>query len=92
MVKYNNEWGTICKDDFTSISGESACHALGLSYDWFTYRQSQTSPVEGDTTRIWMGDIHCEFLECPQKSKIVNYYSDSKRDCSHSTDVVLICT
>ena len=94
MIKYNNEWGTICKDDFTSTSGESACHALGLNYDWFTYRKSQTgdkaelAAAEEDTTRIWMGNIHCEFLDCPDKS---TYYSE--RDCSgHWKDVVLICT
>ena len=87
MVKYNNEWGTICKDDFSSTSGQSACDALGLSYDWFSYRKSQTGDkAEKDTTRIWMGNIHCEFLECAEEE----YYSE--RDCTgHWRDVVLIC-
>ena len=93
MVKYNNEWGTICKDDFSRTSGESACRALGLSYYQFSYRKSQTGDkAEEDTTRIWMKDVHCEVLKCTKKS-IYHYDYDYERDCSgHWNDVVLICT
>ena len=96
MVKYNNEWGTICKDDFTYTSLEAACHTLGLDYTkgaGYSYRKSETGDkAEEDMTRIWMKDIHCEFLECPEKS---TYYSDYRndRDCTgHWNDVVLTCT
>ena len=91
MVKYNNEWGNICEDDFSYTSTEAACHTLGLNYPegaGYSYRKSETGDkAEEDMTRIWMKDIHCEFLECPEE--IYNY----DRDCTgHWKDVVLICT
>ena len=94
MVKYNNELGTICKDDFSGTSAKAACHTLGFDgYKTYSYRKSVTGDkAEEDRTRIWMKNTHCEFLECPEKS---TYYSDyyNNRDCSgHWNDVVLTCT
>lgn len=96
MIKYNNEWGTICKDDFKSTSAEAACHTLGLDYTkgaGYSYRKSETGDkAEEDMTRIWMKDIHCEFLECPKKT-IYYDYDIYNRDCTgHWNDVVLTCT
>ena len=89
MAKYNNEWGTICEDDFSGTSAEAACHTLGFDgYKTYSYRKSETGDrAEEDMTRIWRKNIHCEFIECPKEI----YYYD--RDCTgHWNDVVLTCT
>ena len=31
MVKHNNQWGTVCDDDFGVTEAQSACHTLGFS-------------------------------------------------------------
>ena len=92
MVKHNNEWGTVCDDDFTPTSGQAACHTLGLDYATFSHRESVTGDkAEENQSRIWMDDVHCassvaNFLECPQ------YGWGSLRDCTgHWEDVVLTC-
>lgn len=92
MVKHNNEWGTVCDDDFTSTSAEAACHTLGLRYTTFSYREAVTgNKAEEDKSRIWMDDVHCSsrttnFLECSQHGW------GSLRDCTgHWEDIVLTC-
>ena len=88
LIKHNNEWGTICVDDFQWTSGKTACNTLGLDYGYFSNRKDQTGDIgEKENTRIWMNDIHCDVLECSEDT------FSSKRDCTgHWKDVVLICT
>ena len=90
MVKYNNEWGTVCDDGFTATSGQAACHTLGLRYTTFSHRESVTGvKAEEDKTRIWLESVQCassttNFLEC-------SHNGWGKQDCTHNEDIFLTC-
>ena len=83
MVKYNNEWGTVCDDGFETVDAQSACHTLGFSGGSFTHGEY----VDGE---IWMDEVNCassttNFLTCSHNGWGVE-------NCSHSEDIILTCT
>ena len=93
MVKHNNEWGTVCDDNFSSTSAESACYTLGFTGGSFSHRSAVTGDRhDSDPMKIWMDNVQCasrstNFLECSQEGW------GSLRSCDgHWEDVVLTCS
>ena len=96
MVRRDNEWGTVCDDDFTSTSAKAACYTLGLNGGTFTTREAaigdvQEAVTDTDTKKIWMDNVKCasstdNFMACPHNGWGV------LRSCRHWEDVFLICT
>ena len=83
MVKHNNEWGTVCDDGFGITNARSACHTLGFSDGSYTHGKHVDGP-------IWMDNVLCSsstknFLTC-------SHNGWGSHDCSHSEDIILICT
>uniref|UniRef100_A0A8C2I031 Lysyl oxidase homolog n=1 Tax=Cyprinus carpio TaxID=7962 RepID=A0A8C2I031_CYPCA len=85
-VFYNNEWGTICDDDFSILAAQVACRELGFlgAVSW-----SPSAKFGQGEGRIWLDNVHCtgrekSLAECPSNGFGVS-------DCRHSEDVGVIC-
>ena len=87
MVKYENQWGTVCDDNFDITDAQSACKTLGYSGgSWETYNTKLSQSV----VPILMDDVDCassstNFLKC-------SHLGWGDENCSHSEDVLLTCT
>ena len=84
MVKYKDQWGTVCDDNFGSTEAQSACHSLGLSGG-----SSETVTYNGPEPFL-MDDVDCSsatssFLSCSQKGW-------TEHNCGSSEHVLLTCT
>ncbi|KAI4790194.1 hypothetical protein KUCAC02_034781 [Chaenocephalus aceratus] len=55
-VYYNNEWGTVCDDDFSSHSAQVVCRELGYleAVSW-----APASKYGKGTGPIWFDNLHC---------------------------------
>uniref|UniRef100_A0A673H131 Lysyl oxidase homolog n=1 Tax=Sinocyclocheilus rhinocerous TaxID=307959 RepID=A0A673H131_9TELE len=85
-VFYNNEWGTICDDDFSIEAAHVACRELGYLGAVAWSPSAKFGQGEG---RIWLDNVHCtggekSLAECPSNGVGVS-------DCRHSEDVGVIC-
>uniref|UniRef100_A0A8C1WJ79 Lysyl oxidase homolog n=1 Tax=Cyprinus carpio TaxID=7962 RepID=A0A8C1WJ79_CYPCA len=85
-VFYNNEWGTICDDDFSIEAAHVACRELGFLAAVAWSPSAKFGQGEG---RIWLDNIHCtggekSLAECPSNGFGVS-------DCRHSEDVGVVC-
>ena len=88
MVKHNNQWGTVCDDNFSSgisTNARSACYTLGLNggsaQREYTYTGSEP---------ILMDDVDCatnttNFLSCSHNGWGIH-------NCGSGENVVLTCT
>ena len=84
MVKRNNNWGTVCDDNFEQIDAQAACITLGFTSlrSFKTYNSGYSESVP-----TLMDDVACptnttDFLQCT----IVD-----EENCGHSEDVLLSC-
>ena len=82
MVKHNNQWGTVCNDNFATVDAQSACHTLGFSYGSYT-----SGAHVGGT--IWIEDVNCNSAT---QTFPCSHSSWGSHDCSHGEDIVLTCT
>ncbi|KAK5933133.1 hypothetical protein CgunFtcFv8_004792 [Champsocephalus gunnari] len=86
-VYYNNEWGTVCDDDFNSHSAQVVCRELGYleAVSW-----APASKYGKGTGPIWFDNLHCTGKEktlalCPSNGIGVS-------DCKHTEDVGVVCS
>ena len=97
MVKYNNQWGTVCDDGIlptesaskSALTAQSACHTLGLSGGVIELYNGNTHGPEGP---IMMDSVNCassttNFLQCSHDSQAA-----AESSCGHHEDVFLTCT
>ncbi|XP_041455031.1 neurotrypsin-like [Lytechinus variegatus] len=82
----NNEWGTVCDDEFDMNDGKVACRQLGYPGVHSVYGEASFGRGYG---RIWMDNMQCSGAElaltdCPRGSS-------DHHDCSHSEDVGVRC-
>ena len=82
---HNNEWGTVCDDDWSTNDGMVACGQLGLSYVRITI---SASFGEGEGM-IWLSNLLCRGSE----SQLLNcsHSGFGAPDCDHSKDAGVVC-
>ena len=85
---YNDVWGTVCDDFFTSIDAQVACRQLGFSTTGATALYTGF-PNGASSQRIWLDNVECRGTEatlnaCP-------HLAIGTHNCAHSEDVGVRC-
>ncbi|XP_066488385.1 lysyl oxidase homolog 3 isoform X2 [Tiliqua scincoides] len=85
-VSYNQEWGTICDDDFTLANAHVLCRHLGFvaATGW-----THSAKYGKGTGPIWLDNLSCtgsekSIVECQSRG-----WGNS--DCSHEEDAGVVC-
>ncbi|NXS99249.1 LOX3B oxidase, partial [Jacana jacana] len=85
-VFYNDEWGTICDDDFTLANAQVLCRHLGFvaATGW-----AHSAKYGKGVGRIWLDNVNCaggekSITDCKHRG-----WGNS--DCSHEEDAGVIC-
>ncbi|XP_030057673.1 lysyl oxidase homolog 2 [Microcaecilia unicolor] len=86
-VYYNEEWGTVCDDDFSIHAAHVVCRELGYmeALSWFP--SSKYGKGEG---RIWLDNVNCNGKEETLAACTSNGWGIS--DCKHTEDVGVVCS
>ncbi|XP_063313560.1 lysyl oxidase homolog 3 isoform X10 [Pelobates fuscus] len=85
-VFYNQEWGTICDDDFTMENAHILCRHLGFTEATGWTHSAKYGKGVG---RIWLDNVICSGSE---KSIIdCNSRGWGNSDCTHEEDAGVIC-
>lgn len=82
-VKYNDEWGTICDDEWDINDAKVVCRMLGFS------RAVSTFVAQPGSGKIWLDDVKCTGAEssifnCPKRPWGLH-------NCNHNEDAGLQC-
>ncbi|XP_008277676.1 macrophage receptor MARCO [Stegastes partitus] len=82
-VKHNNDWGTICDDNFDMVDGKVICKMLGFQSVISTFT---ATPGSG---KIWLDDLRCtgeesDIFGCQHSGAGVH-------NCDHSEDAGVQC-
>ncbi|CAC5422959.1 Neurotrypsin,Scavenger receptor cysteine-rich type 1 protein M130,Mucin-like protein,Hemicentin-1,Thrombospondin-2,Semaphorin-5A [Mytilus coruscus] len=85
-VYYNNQWGTVCDDQFDVVDARVACRQLRYSTNDV---EIYTAGGASSNAKIWMDDLRCtagnmRLEDCRRNSWTSN-------DCSHSEDIGIKC-
>lgn len=89
-VFYNNEWGTVCDDDFGDKEALAFCKKLGFRYG----AKIATPASQQGSGRIWLDAVDCDVSPggTGDLSKCITRNGWGKNDCAHDEDVVLACS
>lgn len=84
-VLKNNEWGTICDDQWNLVSASVVCRELGFG--------SAKEALSGSQMGQGMGHIHMSEIECTgfEKSLIDCKFNMHTPSCSHEEDAAVKC-
>ena len=86
MVKLDNQWGTVCNDNFGKKEADIACKTLGFVEGAFRY--TSADPKFTSDVPILMDEVDCtnrtDFLECSHEGW-------ESEDCFHSEDILITC-
>ncbi|XP_078538507.1 macrophage receptor MARCO [Lissotriton helveticus] len=82
-VNYNDEWGTICDDEWDINDGTVVCRMLGFS------RAVSTFVAQPGSGKIWLDDVKCtgqesSIFDCPKRPL-------GDHNCNHSEDAGVQC-
>ncbi|NXX18318.1 LOXL3 oxidase, partial [Podargus strigoides] len=85
-VFYNDEWGTICDDDFTLANAHVLCRHLGFvaATGW-----AHSAKYGKGVGRIWLDNVHCAGGE--KSIGDCRHRGWGNSDCSHEEDAGVIC-
>ncbi|OPJ81210.1 lysyl oxidase-like protein 3 [Patagioenas fasciata monilis] len=85
-VFYNDEWGTICDDDFTLANAHVLCRHLGFvaATGW-----AHSAKYGKGVGRIWLDNLNCAGGEKGVGDCKHRGWGNS--DCSHEEDAGIIC-
>ncbi|KAJ8322311.1 hypothetical protein KUTeg_000782 [Tegillarca granosa] len=84
-VEINGQWGTVCDDEFNTVSAQIVCKKMGLpsSHAYIQFFGQGTG-------NIWLDDVMCTGTETSIFQCNMTRVGDN--DCEHSEDVGIICT
>uniref|UniRef100_A0A8C5PSQ5 Lysyl oxidase homolog n=1 Tax=Leptobrachium leishanense TaxID=445787 RepID=A0A8C5PSQ5_9ANUR len=85
-VFYNQEWGTICDDDFTMENAHILCHHLGFTEATGWTHSAKYGKGVG---RIWLDNVICSGSE--KSIADCNSRGWGNSDCTHEEDAGVIC-
>lgn len=85
-VFYNEEWGTICDDDFTLANAQVLCRQLGFvgATGW-----AHSAKYGKGVGRIWLDNVNCAGNE--KSIRDCKHRGWGNSDCSHEEDAGVIC-
>eukprot|EP00076_Gallus_gallus_P031273 XP_015156778.1 lysyl oxidase homolog 3 isoform X6 [Gallus gallus] len=85
-VFYNEEWGTICDDDFTLSNAQVLCRQLGFvgATGW-----AHSAKYGKGVGRIWLDNVNCAGNE--KSIRDCKHRGWGNSDCSHEEDAGVIC-
>ncbi|XP_064916118.1 lysyl oxidase homolog 3 isoform X3 [Columba livia] len=85
-VFYNDEWGTICDDDFTLANAHVLCRHLGFvaATGW-----AHSAKYGTGVGRIWLDNLNCAGGE--KSVGDCKHRGWGNSDCSHEEDAGIIC-
>ncbi|NWS42408.1 LOX3B oxidase, partial [Probosciger aterrimus] len=83
---YNDEWGTICDDDFTLANAHVLCRHLGFvaATGW-----AHSAKYGKGVGRIWLDNVNCAGGE--KSIGDCKHRGWGNSDCSHEEDAGVIC-
>ncbi|XP_030331394.1 lysyl oxidase homolog 3 isoform X2 [Strigops habroptila] len=83
---YNDEWGTICDDDFTLANAHVLCRHLGFvaATGW-----AHSAKYGKGVGRIWLDNVNCAGGE--KSIRDCKHRGWGNSDCSHEEDAGVIC-
>ena len=87
-VCVNNQWGTVCDDDWDASGAEVVCRQLGYNLTSNAVAITQAYFGQG-TGHIWLDDVECtgsenELLNCSHNGIGVH-------NCNHAEDASVLC-
>ena len=82
-IKYDDDWGTVCDDNFKKKSAEVVCRQLKCSGG------EVVRSFGGGEGTIWMDKVNCAGDE--KALSKCEFRGWGKHDCSHSHDVAVCC-
>ncbi|XP_075705014.1 lysyl oxidase homolog 3 isoform X3 [Rhinoderma darwinii] len=86
-VFYNQEWGTICDDDFTMENAHILCRHLGFTEATGWTHSAKYGKGIG---RIWLDNVICAGSE--KSIADCNSRGWGNSDCTHEEDAGVVCT
>ncbi|XP_072884316.1 uncharacterized protein [Hemitrygon akajei] len=85
-VLYNNQWGTVCDDDWAPVDAEVVCRQVGCD--------SRAAAVGSAAFRTGLGQIWMDNVDCKGSETRLSdcrFRGWGVHDCSHSEDAGVIC-
>ena len=88
-IYYNNTWGTVCGDNYWSITdSNTVCRQLGYTGATGYY---YTPFLDHENVPVWMGSVSCGRYDlCLGKCNFLNGFGNSR--CHHTQNVFVNCT
>ena len=87
-IFHNDEWGTVCDDNWDSIDARVVCNQFGFSGDAYAVPASQFG-VGDSSMPIWLSNVNCKGTETYLSE--CRHYGWGARYCEHYEDAGVVC-